>query len=406
MPAPVPAPARAAAPEGGASTVWTLALATALIGLVALPRRPARGAVGAAADSPVDSSAGSSADRAPGRSADRDDARRTSPAHAGREAHAVARAEADRGRRASTPTEIPAKGWKDIALRAYHDIGENRLSLIAAGVTFFTLLAIFPAVAALVSCYGLVADASTINDQLASLQGILPQGALEIVGDQVKRLNEQGNTTLGFSLLISIALSVWSANGGVKHVFDALNLVYNEREKRNFLVLNLVSLAFTAGALLFLLLALAAVVVVPVVLEFVGLGADAWWLALLRWPVLLVAVLLGLALLYRYGPSRDAPRWRWVTPGGALAALLWIVASLLFSWYVAHFGSYNKTYGSLGAAIGFMTWIWLSTMIVLTGAQVNAEMEHQTAEDTTVGAPQPLGTRRARMADTVGAAAE
>lgn len=394
MPAPDSAPARAAAPEGSASTVWTLALATALIGIVALPRRSARGAVGA------------SVDRAPGRSADRDGARRTSPAHAGREAHAVARAEADRGRQASTPTEIPAKGWKDIALRAYHDIGENRLSLIAAGVTFFTLLAIFPAVAALVSCYGLVADASTINDQLASLQGILPQGALEIVGDQVKRLNEQGNTTLGFSLLISIALSVWSANGGVKHVFDALNLVYNEREKRNFLVLNLVSLAFTAGALLFLLLALAAVVVVPVVLEFVGLGADAWWLALLRWPVLLLAVLLGLALLYRYGPSRDAPRWRWVTPGGALAAVLWIVASLLFSWYVGHFGSYNKTYGSLGAAIGFMTWIWLSTMIVLAGAQVNAEMEHQTAEDTTVGEPQPLGTRRARMADTVGAAAE
>lgn len=397
MPAPDPARAGTAAPEGGASTVWTLALATALIGLVALPRRPAGSARGAA---------GPSADWAPGRSADRDGARRPSPAHAGSEAHAVARTEADRGRRASTPTEIPAKGWKDIALRAYHDIGENRLSLIAAGVTFFTLLAIFPAVAALVSCYGLVADASTINDQLASLQGILPQGALEIVGDQVKRLNEQGNTTLGFSLLISIVLSVWSANGGVKHVFDALNLVYNEREKRNFFVLNLVSLTFTAGALLFLLLALAAVVVVPVALEFVGLGADAWWLALLRWPVLVVAVLLGLAVLYRYGPSRDAPRWRWVTPGGALAAVLWIVASLLFSWYVAHFGSYNKTYGSLGAAIGFMTWIWLSTMIVLAGAQVNAEMEHQTAEDTTVGEPQPLGTRRARMADTVGAAAE
>ncbi|SDA21426.1 membrane protein [Methylobacterium sp. UNC378MF] len=390
MSAPDPAPVEAAAPEGGASTVWTLALATALIGLVAIPRRRAR----------------SSADRSAGRSADRDGARRPSPSHAGGEAQAVAQTEADRGRRASTPTEIPAKGWKDIALRAYHDIGENRLSLIAAGVTFFTLLAIFPAVAALVSCYGLVADASTINDQLASLQGILPQGALEIVGDQVKRLNEQGNTTLGLSLLVSIALSVWSANGGMKHVFDALNLVYNEREKRNFFVLNLVSLAFTAGALLFLILALTAVVVVPVVLEFVGLGTDAWWLSLLRWPVLLLAVLLGLAMLYRYGPSRDAPRWRWVTPGGALAAVLWIAASLLFSWYVAHFGSYNKTYGSLGAAIGFMTWIWLSTMIVLAGAQVNAEMEHQTAEDTTVGKPQPLGTRRARMADTVGAAAE
>ncbi|MBP2506271.1 membrane protein [Methylobacterium radiotolerans] len=318
----------------------------------------------------------------------------------------MARTQADRGRRASKPTEIPAKGWKDIALRTYHDIGENRLSLIAAGVTFFTLLAIFPAVAALVSCYGLVADAATINDQLASLQGILPQGALEIIGDQVKRLNENGNTTLGLSLIIGIALSVWSANGGVKHVFDALNLVYNEREKRNFLVLNLVSLAFTAGALLFLVLALSAIVVLPVVLAYVGIGEEASWLNLLRWPVLLLAVLGGLAVLYRYGPSRDAPRWRWVTPGGALAAVLWLVASALFSWYVAHFGSYNKTYGSLGAAIGFMTWIWLSTMIVLAGAQVNAEMEHQTAEDTTVGEPQPLGTRRARMADTLGTAAE
>ncbi|WP_457108794.1 YihY/virulence factor BrkB family protein [Methylobacterium sp. P5_C11] len=387
MSAPDSAPTETAGPDRQASTVWTLALATALIGLVALPRR-----TGAPARSSVQPS-------------ERDGARRPSPAHQGREAEAVARTQTDRGRGASTPTEIPAKGWKDIALRTYHDIGENRLSLIAAGVTFFTLLAIFPAVAALVSCYGLFADASTINDQLASLQGILPQGALEIISDQVKRLNEQGNTTLGFSLLISVALSVWSANGGVKHVFDALNLVYNERETRSFVVLNLVSLTFTGGALLFLVLALSAIVVLPVVLAFVGLGTDAWWLTLLRWPALLLAVLLGLAMLYRYGPSRDAPRWRWVTPGGVLAAVLWLAASLLFSWYVAHFGSYNKTYGSLGAAIGFMTWIWLSTMIVLTGAQVNAEMEHQTAEDTTVGAPRPLGTRRARMADTVGAAA-
>ena len=389
-----PDPDRNAARDSGgqASTVWTLALATALVGLVAFPRRAAA-PTGQRADPGAQSGfAGSSA-------------RKPSPTHEGSEAEAVARTEADRGRGASHPAEIPAKGWKDIALRTYRDIGENRLSLIAAGVTFFTLLAIFPAVAALVSCYGLVADASTINDQLASLQGVLPQGALEIIGDQVKRLNEKGNTALGLSLVVSIVLSVWSANGGVKHVFDALNIVYNEREKRNFVLLNVVSLGFTAGALAFLILALAAVVVLPVVLTYVGLGADAWWLTLLRWPALFVAVLLGLALLYRYGPSRDAPRWRWVTPGGAAAALLWLVASLLFSWYVAHFGSYNKTYGSLGAAIGFMTWIWISTMIVLAGAQLNAEMEHQTAEDTTVGEPQPLGTRRAQMADSVGAAA-
>jgi membrane protein len=318
----------------------------------------------------------------------------------------VARSQADRGRQASKPTEIPAKGWKDIALRTYRDVGENRIMLVSAGVTFFALLAIFPAVAALVSVYGLVADTSTINDQLTSLQGILPQGALDIVGEQIKALDAKGNAALGFSLIVGIALSVWSANGGMKHIFDALNLVYNEREKRNFVVLNLVSLAFTAGALLFLILALAAVVVLPVVFEFIGIGKDAWWLALLRWPVLLLAVLGSLAVLYRYGPSRDAPRWRWVTGGSAVAAVLWLGGSLLFSWYVANFGSYNKTYGSLGAAIGFMTWIWISTTIVLLGAQVNAEMEHQTAEDTTVGEPQPLGTRGAKMADSVGAAAE
>ncbi|SFM87508.1 YihY/virulence factor BrkB family protein [Methylobacterium pseudosasicola] len=373
------------------SLAWTLALTAALIGIVALPRRTAR------AGSGVSAAGSDSGDGA---------ARQTSPSHGGRDAQEVARTQADRGRQAKRPTEIPAKGWKDIALRTYRDIGENRIMLVSAGVTFFALLAIFPAVAALVSVYGLVADASTINDQLASLQGIMPQGALDILGDQVRLLNEKGDATLGLSLVIGVALSVWSANGGMKHVFDALNLVYNEREKRNFFILNLVSLAFTAGALAFLILALGAVVVLPIVFDFIGVGKDAWWLALLRWPALLLAVLGGLAVLYRYGPSRDAPRWHWVTGGSAVAAVLWLGGSLLFSWYVAHFGSYNKTYGSLGAAIGFMTWIWISTIIVLLGAQVNAEMEHQTAEDTTVGKPQPLGTRGAKMADSVGAAAE
>ncbi|MCJ2100036.1 YihY/virulence factor BrkB family protein [Methylobacterium sp. E-046] len=375
----------------GGSLAWTLALSTALLGIVALPRRAAR------------TRSTGSGEMQDGKG---EGARRTPPSHTGGDAHGVARTQADRGRRASKPTEIPAKGWKDIALRTYRDVGENRIMLVSAGVTFFALLAIFPAIAALVSIYGLVADASTINDQLASLQGIMPQGALDILSDQVKNLDEKGNATLGLSLIVSIALSVWSANGGMKHIFDALNLVYNEREKRNFVVLNLVSLAFTAGALLFLILALVAVVVLPVVFEFIGIGKEAWWLAMLRWPVLLLAVLGGLTVLYRYGPSRDAPRWHWVTGGSAVAAVLWLGSSLLFSWYVANFGSYNKTDGSLGAAIGVMTWIWISTTIVLLGAQLNAETEHQTAEDTTVGTPQPLGTRGAKMADNVGAAAE
>ncbi|MEA1831300.1 YihY/virulence factor BrkB family protein [Methylobacterium durans] len=367
------------------STVWTVALATALLGLVALPRRrsgPVRTESGRSADGP----------------------REPSDSHEGRDAHRVAATEKSRGRHATTPSEIPASGWKDIAFRVFHDVSENRLVSVAAGVTFYVLLAIFPAVAALVSCYGLVADVSTINQHLASLQGVMPQGAIDIIGEQVKRIAEKGDTTLGLTFFTGLLLSIWSANGGMKAVFDALNIVYEERETRSFLWLNLRSLTFTAGALLFIVLALVGIVVLPVVFNTIGLSADAWYIALLRWPVLLVAVLLGLALLYRYGPSRDAPRWRWVTWGSAVAAVLWLAASLGFSWYVSNFGKYNETYGSLGAAIGFMTWIWISTIIVLVGAEINAEMEHQTAKDTTVGQPQPLGTRRARMADTVGAA--
>jgi membrane protein len=366
------------------SAIWTVALATALLGLIALPRRPV--------------------EVASGRAPPKDPTREPSPSHAGPSARRVAAREPERGRGARTPSEIPAKGWKDIALRVFHDVSENNIVSVAAGVTFYVLLAIFPAVAALVSCYGLFADVATINDHLQSLQGIVPSGALEIVGDQVKRITQKGDTTLGLAFFTGIALSLWSANGGMKAVFSALNVVYEERERRNFLWLNLRSLAFTAGALLFVVLALVGIVVVPAVIGVVGLSTEAWYIALLRWPILLLAVLGGLAVLYRYGPSRDAPRWRWVTWGSAVAGLAWLATSLGFSWYVANFGKYNETYGSLGAAIGFMTWIWISTTIVLVGAEINAEMEHQTEADTTVGTEQPLGTRDARMADTVGAA--
>ena len=366
------------------STLWTVALATALLGFVALPRR--------------------TGGTAPARAMPKDPTRRPSPSHAGADARRVASAEPERGRGARTPSEIPAKGWKDIGMRVFHDVSENNIVSVAAGVTFYVLLAIFPAIAALVSCYGLVADVATINEHLQSLQGVIPSGALDIIGEQVKRIAAKGDTTLGLTFFTGIVLSLWSANGGMKAVFSALNIVYEERETRSFIWLNLRSLAFTAGALLFIILALVGIVVVPAAINIVGLSSEAWYIALLRWPVLLAAVLGGLALLYRYGPSRDAPRWRWVTWGSALAAVAWLVTSLGFSWYVSNFGKYNETYGSLGAVIGFMTWIWISTTIVLIGAEVNAEMEHQTEADTTRGPEQPLGTRDARMADTVGAA--
>jgi membrane protein len=310
-----------------------------------------------------------------------------------------------RGREAATPVEIPARGWKDILWRTYEEFGQDRLMSVAAGVTYYALLALFPALGALVSVYGLFADPATIQDHLTALSGVLPSGALDIIREQVVRIASAGEGTLGLSFIIGLAVSLWSANAGMKAIFDALNIVYDEEEKRSFMKLNLESLTFTLAAVGFILLALAGIVILPIVLDFVGLGSGLeWLLAIARWPVLLVAVIAGLAVLYRYGPSRDKAEWKWVTPGGIVAAVLWLVVSMLFSWYVANFGSYNETYGSLGAVIGFMTWIWISSVVVLLGAEINAEMEHQTAKDTTQGPEKPMGARGATMADTLGAA--
>ncbi|MGO4706411.1 YihY/virulence factor BrkB family protein [Microvirga sp. 2MCAF38] len=310
--------------------------------------------------------------------------------------------EPGRGRQAAKPTEIPAQGWKDIFWRLYERMQRDSVMLVAAGVAFYTLLAIFPAIAALVSIYGLFADPGTIHGHLEALSGILPGGALQIVDEQVQRIASKGAGTLGLSFLFGLAVALWSANAGMKSVFGALNIVYREDEKRSFLVLNGSSLAFTLGAVLFLLVALGAVVILPLALHYLGLGPWAKSLiTILRWPLLLGGMVFALALIYRYAPSRDYPQWRWVTLGSVIAAVLWLVASMLFSWYVADFGSYDATYGSLGAAIGFLTWIWISTIVVLVGAELNAEAEHQTAEDTTEGPRKPLGARGATMADTV-----
>ncbi len=313
--------------------------------------------------------------------------------------------ETDRGRQADKPTDIPAKGWKDILWRVVERFSQERIMLIAAGVTFYALLALFPAIAAFVSLYGLFADPNSVNQHLQSLSGILPGGAVDIIGDQVKRIASKGGGALGFAFFSGLAVSLWSANAGMKALFDALNISYGEEEKRGFVSLTLQTLACTLGALVFIAVALGAIVVLPVLFKLLPFGAVVeWLLAILRWPILFAVVAVALAALYRYGPSRDKPQWRWLTWGSAIAAALWLVGSMLFSWYVSKFGSYNETYGSLGAAVGFLTWVWISTIIVMVGAEINAEMEHQTAKDTTEGSPQPIGTRDARMADTVGEA--
>jgi membrane protein len=306
-----------------------------------------------------------------------------------------------RGRFATTPSEIPARGWKDILLRVYGNISKHRIVAIAAGITFYSILAIFPAIAALVSLYGLFADPATIAGHLDSISGVVPGGGLEVIRDQMTRVAAQHNNTLGLTFVIGLVVSLWSANAAMKSLFDALNIVYGEDEKRGLIKLNAISLTFTAGAILFLLLAIAAMVILPPMLTALGLGGSAEILVrIVRWPALLLVLTLGLACIYRHGPSRDEPRWRWITWGSAFAAVTWLIASFLFSWYAENFGSYNKTYGSLGAIIGFMIWIWLSAIVILIGAELNAEMEHQTVRDTTAGKPEPVGARGATMADT------
>jgi len=311
--------------------------------------------------------------------------------------------EPGRGRQAESPHEVPARGWKDILWRTYEQMQQDRLLAVAAGVAFYALLAIFPAITALVSLYGLVFEPKTVVEHLSAVATVLPPGAFDIVSDQVDRVISAsgGGLTLGF--LAGLGIALWSANNGVKAIFDALNVIYDEDEKRSFVMLNLVSLAFTLGAILLFVTFVWAIAVAPLLFARIGLsGVWEWLLPFMRWPALFVAVLLAIALVYRFGPSRAQPQWRWISVGSLFATITWIAGSLLFSWYLQNFGNYNAVYGSLGAVIGLMMWLWLSAVVVLIGGELNAEIEHQTARDTTVGGSKPLGRRGAAMADSVG----
>ena len=276
---------------------------------------------------------------------------------------------------------------------------------VAAGVAFFGVLALFPGMAAFVSLYGLFADVGAAQKQLAALAGVLPADSLTLIGKEMTRIAQAKSASLSLTFVVSFLLSIWSANAGVKGLFAGLNVAYEEHEKRGFLTLNLISLLFTVLLLVFLGVAMAAMVAAPVAMEMLHLDPQSRILAALRWPILLLVVMGGLSVVYRYGPSRQQPRWRWVTVGGTVAAFGWLLVSLLFSAYVGAFGHYDVTYGSIGAVVGFMTWLWLTATVILLGAELNAEVEHQTARDTTTGAPLPMGLRGAEMADTLGQAA-
>ncbi len=308
-----------------------------------------------------------------------------------------------RGRTAGRPSHIPWAGWKDIAFRVKDEVSEDNLSIIAAGVAFHAMLALFPALAAVVSIYGLMVSPGEVEQQIAGLTGMLPAQAQEILRTQLHSVASAGGGTLGWTLVFSVLVALWASMRGIDSLVVALNVVYDEEERRGYFRRTLAVFTLTLGAVLFVVFALTLLAVLPPLLGNLGLGSLARGLvSLVRWPILFALAVLGLDLLYRYGPSRDQPKFRWVSWGAVAAAVLWVAGSVLFSWYVSSFGNYNETYGSLGAVVVLLLWLLLSAYVVLLGAELNAEMEHQTRADTTAGQSEPLGRRGAHVADTVG----
>lgn len=314
-------------------------------------------------------------------------------------------AQEGRGRDAEAPTEIPLSGWKDVLWRLYRAIAEDRILLTAAGVTFYILFALVPTLAIFVSVYGLFNDRANVLHHVELLTGIVPPGALGIIRDQLTRLAAENNDTLGLTLVVSFAIALWSSSAGARAMFEAMNVAYHERERRSFLVLNGTVLLFTLGGALAALPIVAVVLVLPLLMGLFPVGAGLeWTVRIAAYGAILLVLFVGLAALYRWGPSREEAKWRWITPGALMAVATLGLTSILFSWYVTNFTDDNAAYGSFGAVIGLMSWLWISVTVVIVGAELNSEIEHQTACDSTTGPDLPLGERGARMADTVGRA--
>jgi membrane protein len=306
----------------------------------------------------------------------------------------------DRGRGADTPQEIPAKGWKDIAKRTGKEVKADQVPLLAAGVAFYTLLALFPAIIAGVSIYGLVADPQTVRDQINQLANTLSPETAKLIGQQIQQVTSSAGGALGFATILGILTALWSASSGMKALITGVNLAYDETEGRKFVKLRGLSILMTVGAMVLLGVALALIVGFPAVPDSWPTVLQ-WAAAILRFVLLAVLLMAGLAALYRYAPDRDKPKWGWASPGSVVATVLWVLASVGFSIYVNAFGNYNKTYGALAGVIILTFWLYLTAFVVLVGAELNAEMELQTAKDTTAGPEQPLGDRDAHAADHV-----
>jgi membrane protein len=306
------------------------------------------------------------------------------------------------GRLAHRPTQIPWSGWKRVLRRTAREMATDRISLVAAGCAFYATLALFPAITMLVSIYGLAFDPATVGPQLAVLRDLLPPSAYQLIADRVQVLVSKPPSTLTFSLAISIAIALWSSSTGTKSILGALNLAYEERETRSFLRFQLTAMGMTLGGILAAVIGLAALLLLPAAVALLHISAYGALIAkTASFALLVLFVLLALSLLYRFGPSRRSAGWHWVTPGSLFATVLWLIVSALFSFYVQHLASYDATYGPLGAVVGVMMWFYVSALVVMIGAELNAELELQTVRDSTDGPEKPIGERGAYVADHV-----
>jgi membrane protein len=307
------------------------------------------------------------------------------------------------GRSADRPSGIPRRGWWDILKRVATGISEKNLSLAAAGSAYYAFLAIPSALTALIALYGLAFNPADVEGQVTAMRGVMPQQAIQLISVQLKTLTSHSAQTLGIGLAISLLVALWGALWSTTSMMSALNMAYGEEEKRSFVRYYLTAFALTVAAVVFAVVALALIAVLPAAIGMLPFGGfDKMVATIVRWPLLIMLILFALAFLYRYAPSREEPKWRWVSWGAVAAALLWIAGSALFSVYVADFATYNRTYGSLGAVVVLLVWLYVSSYAVLCGAELNAEIEHQTARDSTTGPEEPMGRRGAYMADTLG----
>ncbi len=313
---------------------------------------------------------------------------------------------ADRGRTARQPQEIPARGWWDVTWRVLKRLGSDNVTLVAGGLAMYALLSVFPGLTAAVSVYGLFSSPDDVLKHMSVFAGVLPPGVLDIFNAQLQTFVSHAQSTLSVAAALGLVLALWSARSAMSALMTATNIAYGEREKRNFFIQVLISLVLTLGAIVGFIAMLLLGVAIPVALKVLGTSTWAQWaLDVPQWMLLWLFAIVALAFVYRYAPAREPARWRWVTWGSAIAATLWLAASALFAIYVRTFANYGRTYGALGGVVALLMWFYLSGILVVLGAEINAEMERQTRQDTTEGPAEPMGRRGAYAADTIGPSA-